>query len=110
VNDIARGGAYDPDAIQDLYSNVLGNIDEYYIHENSFVKLREISLRYMYPTMIYKTLNVGVSLYARNLLLWTALSNFDPESSQGNNNMGGAFERFSMPQTSSYGFSFDITF
>jgi hypothetical protein len=109
-NDIVRGGKNDPRAIQDLYTNVLSNIDEYYIHENSFVKLRELSLRYKFAKPIYKTLNVGVSLYSRNILLWTALRNLDPETSQGNNNMGGSFERFSLPQTTSYGFGLDITF
>jgi hypothetical protein len=109
-NDIVRGGPNDPDALQDLYTNVLSNVDEYYIHEKSFVKLRELSLRYKFAKPIYKTLNVGVSLYSRNILLWTALRNLDPETSQGNNNMGGSFERFSLPQTTSYGFGFDITF
>jgi TonB-linked SusC/RagA family outer membrane protein len=109
-NDIVRGGPNDPDALQDLYTNVLSNIDEYYIHENSFVKLRELSLRYKFAKPIYKSFNVGVSLYSRNILLWTALRNLDPETSQGNNNMGGSFERFSLPQTTSYGFGFEITF
>jgi TonB-linked SusC/RagA family outer membrane protein len=109
-NDIARGGPTDPRAIQDLYSNVLYNIDEYFIRDNSFVKLREISLKYKSSNKLFNSLNFGVSVFARNILLWTALENFDPESSQGNTNMGGAFERFSMPQTTSYGFSFDITF
>ncbi|MBW6537715.1 MAG: SusC/RagA family TonB-linked outer membrane protein [Mariniphaga sp.] len=109
-NDIVRGGPNDPRALQDLYTNVLSNVDEYYIHENSFVKLRELSLRYKFAKPIYKTLNVGVSLYSRNILLWTALRNLDPETSQGNNNMGGSFERFSLPQTTSYGFGLDITF
>ncbi len=109
-NDITRGGPLDPYALQELYTNVLSDIDEYYIHENSFVKLREISLRYQLPRNFYKTVNVGVSVYARNLLLWTALRNLDPETSQGNNNMGGSFERFTLPQTTSYGFGIDLTF
>jgi TonB-linked SusC/RagA family outer membrane protein len=109
-NDIVRGGPNDPDAVQDLYTNVLSNVDEYYIHENSFVKLREVALQYKFPRPLYKTLNVGVSVYSRNILLWTALRNMDPEMSQGNNNMGGSFERFTLPQTTSFGFGFDITF
>jgi hypothetical protein len=109
-NDIVRGGANDPNALQDLYTNVLSNIDEYYIHDNSFVKLREVSLKYSCPKPVYKTLKFDVSLYARNLLLWTALPNFDPESSQGNTNMGGSFERFSLPQTTSYGLGINVTF
>ncbi|MBZ4677135.1 MAG: SusC/RagA family, partial [Anaerophaga sp.] len=109
-NDIVRGGPNDQDAIQDLYVNVLSNIDEYYIHENSFVKLRELALNYQYPQKLFGSVDLGVSLFARNILLWTALPNFDPEASQGNNNMGGSFERFSLPQTTSYGFGIDVTF
>jgi TonB-linked SusC/RagA family outer membrane protein len=109
-NNIARGGPSDRGAVQDLYSNVLGNIDEYYIYDNSFVKLRELSLRYKPAKRLFNSVDLGVTAFARNILIWTALPNMDPESSQGNTNMGGAFERFSMPQTTSYGFSFDITF
>jgi len=109
-NDIVRGGPSDPLAVQRLYSDVLSNVDEYYIHENSFVKLREISLRYRLPKNFYKTANAGVSIFARNILIWSALRNLDPETSQGNTNMGGSFERFSLPQTTSYGFSLDFTF
>jgi len=109
-NDIVRGGPSDPLAVQRLYADVLSNVDEYYIHENSFVKLREISLRYQLPKNFYKTANAGVSIFARNILIWSALRNLDPETSQGNTNMGGSFERFSLPQTTSYGFSLDFTF
>lgn len=109
-NDIVRGGAGDPDALQDLYTNVLSNIDEYYIHDNSFVKLRELALGYQFPKPVYKTLTVGVNVYTRNILLWSALRNLDPESSQGNTNMGGSFERFSLPQTTSFGFGVNLTF
>ena len=38
------------------------------------------------------------------------MPNLDPESSQGNNNMGGYFERFSVPNTSSFGGGFKVTF
>jgi TonB-linked SusC/RagA family outer membrane protein len=109
-NDIARGGAADPGALQDLYVNVLSNIDEYYIYDNSFVKLRELSLRYSPGKKLFNSVNAGVSVFARNILIWTALPNLDPESSQGNTNMGGSFERFTMPQVKSFGFTFDITF
>jgi hypothetical protein len=109
-NDIARGGAADPGALQDLYVNVLSNIDEYYIYDNSFVKLRELSLRYSPGKKLFSSVDLGVSVFARNILLWTALPNLDPESSQGNTNMGGSFERFTMPQVKSFGFTFDITF
>ncbi|MDQ2178606.1 SusC/RagA family TonB-linked outer membrane protein [Marinifilum sp. D714] len=109
-NDIARGGANDVGAYQTLYSDVLTNIDEYYIHGNSFVKLRELSLKYNFGKTLIPNVDLSVSAFARNILLWTELDNFDPESSQGNNNMAGGFERFSLPQATSYGFSIDVKF
>jgi hypothetical protein len=109
-NDIARGGPNDPYALQNLHINVLTNIDEYYIFGNSFVKLRELSLKYSPAKRLFKKAGLGVSVFARNILLWTELPNLDPESSQGNTNMGGAFERFTVPQTTSYGFNLDLTF
>lgn len=107
-NTIVRGGASDPLAYQTLYSSVLGTIDEAFIYDASFVKMRELVFSYKLP-QIHK-LNLNVSAYARNILIWTKLPNFDPESSQGNTNMGGAFERFSVPQTSSFGLGLNLTF
>jgi len=109
-NDIVLGGPNDPFALENLHQNILTNIDEYYIFDNSFVKLRELSLKYKPAKKLFKKVDLGVSVFARNLLIWTALPNLDPESSQGNTNMGGAFERFTVPQTTSYGFNIDITF
>ena len=109
-NDIARGGPNDPYALQNLHTNVLTNIDEYYIYDNSFVKLRELSLKYQTAKKIFGKVDLGISVFARNILIWTALPNLDPESSQGNTNMGGAFERFTVPQTTSFGLNLDLTF
>lgn len=109
-NDIARGGVNDPGAYQTLYSDILGNIDEYYIHGNSFIKLRELSVKYALPAKYLKKVDLSLSAFARNLLLWTELDNMDPESSQGNDNMMGGFERFSMPQTKSLGLGLEVKF
>jgi len=43
-------------------------------------------------------------------LLWTALPNADPESSQGNGNMQGGFDYMSLPQTRSMGIGLNLTF
>lgn len=109
-NDIVRGGPADPFALQNLHTNILTNIDEYYIYDNSFVKLREVSLKYRPAKRLFNKVDLGLSVYARNILLWTALPNLDPESSQGNTNMGGSFERFTVPQVTSLGFNIDLTF
>lgn len=107
-NNIQRGGAEDPNAYEMLYNTVLGNIDEAYIYDASFIKMRELVLSYRVPNL--KKVNLNVSAYVRNILIWSKLPNLDPESSQGNTNMGGAFERFSVPQTSSYGLGLNLTF
>ncbi|WP_222535215.1 SusC/RagA family TonB-linked outer membrane protein [Pedobacter polysacchareus] len=108
ANDIVRGGASDSYAYEMLYSNVLGNIDEAFIYDASFVKMRELVFSYKVPK--FNKMNLSVSAFARNILIWSKLPNFDPESSQGNTNMGGAFERFSVPQTSTFGMGLNLTF
>jgi len=107
-NDITRGGEDDRRAHQDL-ATTLGGIPEFFIFESSFVKLREISLACKLPK-IYRTFDITCSVFARNFLLWTNYPNLDPEISQGNNNMGGAFERFSVPSAKSIGFSLNVVF
>lgn len=78
------------------------------VYDMSFVKLRDITLTYDLPKA--GPFNFQIFAFARNVLLWTKLPNFDPESSQGNGNMGGYFERFSMPATTSIGGGFKIVF
>ena len=109
-NDIVRGGPNDPGAYQTLFDNVLGDIDEAFIFDNSFIKLRDVSLKYTIPNRILNKATIGASVFARNILIWTALPNLDPESSNGAGNAMGGFNRFSLPQTTSYGFGLDITF
>jgi len=94
-------------AIQDYFTAING-IDESSIINSSFVKLRELALRIQ---LIKKSnLNLSVNLFARNLLLWTNSPILDPESSQGNDNMSGAFERFTLPATKSFGAGVNIQF
>lgn len=83
-------------------------ISESMIYDNSFIKLREIALSY--PVYARKGLNININAFARNILLWSSFKGLDPEATQGNNNMGGAFERFSLPGTSSYGLGLNLKF
>lgn len=104
VNDIKITGYNNIQA----YYTALNNIDESSIIESSFFKMREIALRFQ---AIKKTnFSLGVNFFARNLLLWTNSPYIDPESSQGNTNMAGAFERFTLPQTSSFGMGINLQF
>jgi hypothetical protein len=72
------------------------------------VKLREISLGY--PVYENSKLKLDLNVFARNLILWSELKGFDPEVSQGNTNISGAFERFSLPGASSFGFGLNVKF
>lgn len=103
-NDIPITGAQ----AQQVYYSRLNNISESSIYNNSFIKLRELSLSYQ--VLKKSWMEVSVNAFARNLLIWSELPDLDPEASQGNNNMAGAFEDYSMPQTASYGFGFNIKF
>lgn len=102
-NDITISGAN-----AQSYFSKLSNISESLIFDNSFIKLREIALSY--PVLAKPNLGVTLNLFARNIMLWSELDNLDPEASQGNNNMTGAFERFSLPGSSSYGLGLTVKF
>ena len=95
-NDIMIDGKY-----AQSYLSTLNDISKCFVRDASYFKLREISLSY--PIIKAKWGSVSASLFGRNILLWTAIRGFDPEASQGNNNMAGGFERFSLPGSSSYG-------
>ncbi|PKB17373.1 SusC/RagA family TonB-linked outer membrane protein [Flavobacterium sp. 5] len=92
---------------QDTYTRY-SNIAESAIYDASFVKLREISIGYTMP-QFSKGFDIRFSAFARNILLSSKLPNLDPESSQGNNNMAGGFERLSIPQTTSVGVGMNLT-
>ena len=102
-NDIKISGAN-----AQSYFSTLSNISESLIFDNSFIKLREIALSY--PVLAKPNLGVTLNLFARNIMLWSELKDLDPEASQGNNNMTGAFERFSLPGSSSYGLGLTVKF
>jgi TonB-linked SusC/RagA family outer membrane protein len=92
---------------QDYYQAYY-DVTESGIYDTSFFKLRDMTLTYQLPKI--GSFDISVNAFARNVLLWAKLPNFDPESSQGNNNMSGFFERFSIPNTSSYGGGLTFTF
>lgn len=79
------------------------------IYDMSFLKLRDVTLTYKLPTIAGK-FDVDLFGFARNVLVWAKMPNFDPEASQGNGNMGGYFERFSVPNTASFGGGLKVTF
>jgi TonB-linked SusC/RagA family outer membrane protein len=90
------------------YYMAYNDITEAGVYDRSFVKLRDVTVTYNLPKI--GIFDISVFGFARNVLIWAKMPNFDPESSQGNNNMSGYFERFSVPNTSSYGGGLKVTF
>lgn len=106
--DEATGLANTVEVDRQAYYQAYYTVGEAGVYDMSFLKMRDITLSYRIPKVL--PFDIEVSAFARNLLLWTRLPDFDPESSQGNDNMGGYFERFSMPATCSIGGGLKITF
>ncbi|MBW6460156.1 MAG: SusC/RagA family TonB-linked outer membrane protein [Bacteroidales bacterium] len=112
-NDIQRGGPEDIWAYPDLYSDIFGDIGEANVYETSFIKFRDISLTFQLPRKVIdpiKLQGLSVTLFARNIFLWSTLPNFDPEASQGMGNMQAGMDYMSLPQTSSFGIGLNLTF
>ncbi len=95
-----------------------------HMFDADYIKLREISLGYDLPSKILERTgldNVSLSLYSRNIMLWTKDSNFgvDPErafqAESGTDNRGTQFkqgiERYNVdPWVIPIGFKIGITF
>jgi TonB-linked SusC/RagA family outer membrane protein len=86
---------------------------ELFLHDASFVKLRQVILSYNIPVDALKAISVqsaSISLVARNLLtIYKTTDNFDPESSFTNGSSQG-FESFGLPRTRSYGLNLMVKF
>lgn len=77
------------------------------IEDASWVRLREITLSYDLPKGILDKLNVfssaSISVYGRNLLLFTEYSGIDPETNLYGASNAQGWDYFNMPNTKSYG-------
>lgn len=84
---------------------------ELFLHDGSFVKLRQVIFSYQLPVSAFKALKIqsaNISFVARNLLiLYRQTKNFDPEQSFTNSNAQG-FESIGLPRTRSYGLNLSL--
>lgn len=106
--DMATGKPNTVEVDKQDYFFAYNDITEAGVYDRSFIKLRDITLTYKLPR-IWK-LDIDIFAFGRDILVWAKMPNFDPEASQGNNNMSGYFERFSVPNTTSFGGGLKITF
>lgn len=83
-----------------------------FIYDNSYVKIREITLAYRLPKSWVKNVfeDVSVSFVARNpFILYKNVPNIDPDSNY-NNGSGMGLEYGSLPSRRSYGFNVNVKF
>ncbi|WP_143961723.1 SusC/RagA family TonB-linked outer membrane protein [Litoribacter populi] len=97
------------------YNNTTGNRDiaERFIEDGSWVRLRDITLTYQVPSAIANRLkmrNLDVSLYGRNLLLFTAYTGVDPETNLAGPNSSIGVDAFGTPTTRSVGINLSAQF
>ncbi|RDC62783.1 TonB-dependent receptor SusC [Adhaeribacter pallidiroseus] len=102
-------------AVKDLrvwYDNYK-NYSDVFLHDGSFVKLRQVIFTYNIPANkipLLKLQGASISFVARNLaILYRKTDNFDPESSFTNGNAQG-FESFGLPRTRTMGLNFMLKF
>jgi TonB-linked SusC/RagA family outer membrane protein len=69
----------------------------FFIQDGSFVKLREVSVRYRFDRLQLASVpvlrffdGVTLSLIGRNLLTWTSYNSYDPEVGEGGGDTGSA--------------------
>jgi TonB-linked SusC/RagA family outer membrane protein len=112
------GAAYDTTITQanGVLRNYYDNNKSYselFLHDGSFLKLRQVILSYALPIKnisTWKVQSASISFVARNLfILYRKTHNFDPEQSFTNSNNQG-FESIGLPRTRTYGLNLAVKF
>ncbi|MDQ1265770.1 MAG: TonB-dependent starch-binding outer membrane protein SusC [Bacteroidota bacterium] len=97
-----------------LWYNSYGNgfnINEPFIEDGSYIKLREILIEYRWHGLKEWNINtVAFTLSARNIFTITNYTGFDPEVSTFSQAEGRGIDYFTLPQIRSYRFGISITY
>ncbi len=95
------------------WGSVGGNSDGA-ILDNSYIKMREVTLSYNLPSAIYEKLNLSklsLSVYGRNLFyIWRTLENLDPEAPLGNKWWSQGVDVGSTAASRTFGFTLNASF
>ncbi len=90
-----------------------GNVAEQFIEDASWIRLRELTIGYDFNSKILKKAgitNANFSVSGRNLIVWTDVEGFDPESNLTGASKGRGLEYFTNPATKSYNFTLKLRF
>jgi TonB-linked SusC/RagA family outer membrane protein len=85
-------------------------INEPFIEDGSFVKLREVSVSYRWRNPIFGFESILFTFAGRNLKTWTNYTGYDPEVSTFSNAEGRGMDYFTLPQIRSYKFDISINY
>ena len=93
--------------------NGFGNVDEHFVQDTSWLRLRTLNLSYDLTDVIQNDFfdNISLTFTGNNLWLDTPYTGVDPETSltgAGSNAQG--VDYFNNPGTKSYGFGINLTF
>jgi len=109
-------GTYKPNDIyvnpQDYWMHVAMNTARPFIYDNSYVKLRELTLSYAFPKRLLGKViqSLSVSFVARNLFnIYKNIPNIDPDSNY-NNGPSLGLEYGSLPSRRSIGMNVNLKF
>ncbi len=90
-----------------------GGISEMNIHDTSWLRLREVTVKYnLSPNMLKKLPieGLGITLSGRNLWLQTEYPGIDPETNLTGASNGYGLDYFNMPNTRGYAATVNLTF
>jgi TonB-linked SusC/RagA family outer membrane protein len=102
-----------PQEAQNYWSQMGNRVQDHFIYDASFAKLRQLTFGYNFPNRLLARTpfqNLGISFVGRNLsILWKNVENIDPESTYSSGN-GQGLDYFGMPQSRTYGFNLRANF
>ena len=115
-NIITNNQANDISVIKDQYwynglGGGFGGPSEQFVEKANWVRLREVSLSYSFPSKwLKKTLFKGIDLFVsgRNLLLFTPYTGIDPETNLYGASNAQGIDYFNMPNTRTYNFGLKV--
>jgi TonB-linked SusC/RagA family outer membrane protein len=90
-----------------------GGIDDIYVEDGSWTRLRELSLSYNLNNEFTKSIgiqNALITATGRNLLLWTDFEGTDPDTNVSGVSSSRGIDYFNNPSTKSYVFSLILNF
>ncbi len=109
--DAATGKANTVRVTSQAYYQALAPIQEAWIYDASFVKLRDLRISFSWPLRAFTPVSgqsVRVSLIGRNLAMWSKAPNIDPETALSSTSFQG-LELGQLPSVRSLGLQISLT-